>query len=59
LSSASEALEVGKQLKQAGIFAPAIRPPTVPTSRIRISLMATHQTAHIEKLVSVLAGIKQ
>ncbi|MBD2501791.1 8-amino-7-oxononanoate synthase [Anabaena azotica] len=58
LSSASEALEVGKQLKQAGIFAPAIRPPTVPTSRIRISLMATHQTAHIEKLVSVLAGIK-
>ncbi|HEY9804058.1 MAG TPA: 8-amino-7-oxononanoate synthase [Leptolyngbyaceae cyanobacterium] len=57
LSSASEALEVGKQLKQAGIFAPAIRPPTVPTSRIRISLMATHQTAHIEKLVSFLAGI--
>jgi 8-amino-7-oxononanoate synthase len=58
LSSASKALEVGKQLKQAGIFAPAIRPPTVPTSRIRISLMATHQTAHIEKLVSVLAQIK-
>lgn len=58
LSSASEALEVGKQLKQAGIFAPAIRPPTVPTSRIRISLMATHETAHIEKLISVLAGIK-
>jgi len=58
LASAAEALEVGKQLKQAGIFAPAIRPPTVPTSRIRISLMATHQIAHIEKLISVLAGIK-
>ncbi|BAY40933.1 8-amino-7-oxononanoate synthase [Nostoc sp. NIES-2111] len=57
LASATEALQVGKQLKQAGIFAPAIRPPTVPTSRIRISLMATHQTAHIERLVAVLAGL--
>jgi 8-amino-7-oxononanoate synthase len=56
LASATEALQVGKQLKQAGIFAPAIRPPTVPTSRIRISLMATHQTAHIERLVALLAG---
>lgn len=59
LANAGEALEVGKQLKQAGIFAPAIRPPTVPTSRIRISLMATHQIAHIEKLVSVLAEVKK
>ncbi|WP_414752277.1 8-amino-7-oxononanoate synthase [Anabaena sp. CCY 9910] len=57
LSSPSEALQVGKQLKQAGIFAPAIRPPTVPTSRIRISLMATHKPEHIEKLVAVLADI--
>lgn len=54
LSSAGEALEVGKQLKEAGIFAPAIRPPTVPTSRIRISLMATHEPKHIEKLVQAL-----
>ncbi|MBD2346239.1 8-amino-7-oxononanoate synthase [Anabaena subtropica] len=57
LPSAAEALQVGKQLKQAGIFAPAIRPPTVPTSRIRISLMATHKTTHIEKLAAVLNGI--
>ncbi|MBD2254219.1 8-amino-7-oxononanoate synthase [Nostoc parmelioides] len=57
LSSPSQALQVGKQLKQAGIFAPAIRPPTVPTSRIRISLMATHKPAHIEKLVAVLLDI--
>jgi 8-amino-7-oxononanoate synthase len=57
LSSAAEALRVGKQLISKGIFAPAIRPPTVPTSRIRISLMATHEPAHIEKLVSVLKEI--
>ncbi|WP_414562520.1 MULTISPECIES: 8-amino-7-oxononanoate synthase [unclassified Anabaena] len=54
LPSATKALNIGKQLQQAGIFAPAIRPPTVPTSRIRISVMATHQASHIAKLVSVL-----
>jgi 8-amino-7-oxononanoate synthase len=54
LPSAAEALTISKQLKSAGIFAPAIRPPTVPTSRIRISVMATHEPAHIEKLVAVL-----
>ncbi|PAX59928.1 8-amino-7-oxononanoate synthase [Brunnivagina elsteri] len=54
LASATDALEVGKYLKEASIFAPAIRPPTVPTSRIRITLMATHQQVHIEKLVETL-----
>lgn len=57
LDSAKEAIMVGKQLKAAGIFAPAIRPPTVPTSRIRLSLMATHERAHLEKLVEVLGDI--
>ncbi len=54
LASAAEALQLGKQLKSAGLFVPAIRPPTVPTSRIRVSVMATHQKAHIEKLVAAL-----
>ncbi|MGC1395915.1 MAG: aminotransferase class I/II-fold pyridoxal phosphate-dependent enzyme, partial [Coleofasciculaceae cyanobacterium] len=57
LASAKDAITVGKQLKDAGIFAPAIRPPTVPTSRIRISLMATHTLAHLERLVEVLGEI--
>ena len=57
LPTAADALKAGKQLKAAGIFAPAIRPPTVPTSRIRISLMATHQPAHIHKLVEILAQV--
>ncbi len=53
-ASAKDALQAAKQLKSAGVFAPAIRPPTVPTSRIRISIMATHDEKHIEKLVEVL-----
>ncbi|RCJ31974.1 8-amino-7-oxononanoate synthase [Nostoc minutum NIES-26] len=59
LPSASEALQVGKQLRQAGIFAPAIRPPTVPTSRLRISLMATHELKHIDKLIAELNNISK
>jgi len=55
--SAADALSVGQQLKTSGIFAPAIRPPTVPTSRIRISIMATHEAAHIERLWEALSYI--
>ncbi|MBW4593386.1 MAG: 8-amino-7-oxononanoate synthase [Brasilonema angustatum HA4187-MV1] len=57
LSSAADALNTGQQLKSAGIFAPAIRPPTVPTSRIRISIMATHKLTHIDKLLEALSSI--
>lgn len=57
LESAAEALLIGQQLKTSGIFAPAIRPPTVPTSRIRISLMATHEFTHIERLVEAMSYI--
>jgi len=53
-ASAKDAIAAGNQLKAAGIFAPAIRPPTVPTSRIRISMMATHELTHLQKLVDAL-----
>jgi len=56
-ASATDALTAGHQLKAAGIFAPAIRPPTVPTSRIRISLMATHELTHLQQLVDALDAI--
>ncbi len=57
LSNAGDALKVGEHLKSYGIFAPAIRPPTVPTSRIRISVMATHKLEHIQKLVEALTAL--
>ncbi|MGF1539296.1 MAG: aminotransferase class I/II-fold pyridoxal phosphate-dependent enzyme, partial [Pleurocapsa sp.] len=52
MDSPQAALNKARQLQQAGILVPAIRPPTVPTSRIRISLMATHTTKQIDRLVS-------
>ncbi len=50
------ALYLSKVLLEQGIYAPAIRPPTVPTSRIRISLMATHTPDQVEQLVAAIAS---
>jgi 8-amino-7-oxononanoate synthase len=52
--SAKAVLELGRSLQQAGIFAGSIRPPTVPTSRLRLTVMATHTPAQIEHLVDRL-----
>jgi 8-amino-7-oxononanoate synthase len=48
------ALEFSQKLQTAGIFALAIRPPTVPTSRVRLTLMATHTRAQIDRLLQAL-----
>ncbi|MBM0740822.1 8-amino-7-oxononanoate synthase [Phormidium sp. CLA17] len=53
----STALQIGNNLLQQGLFVPAIRPPTVPTSRLRITVMATHQPAQLEQLVESLHSI--
>ncbi|MBY6105539.1 8-amino-7-oxononanoate synthase [Ferrimonas balearica] len=52
-------LAVADELKEAGIWVPAIRPPTVPKGqgRLRIVLTAAHTEADIERLVATLAGI--
>lgn len=58
LPDAATALTAAQHLKEAGIFAPAIRPPTVSTSRIRISIMATHERGHIDQLVDALKAMQ-
>ena len=50
------ALQWSAELRQAGFFVPAIRPPTVAdgASRLRISLCYGHQPEQLEALVKVL-----
>ncbi len=56
VGSNETALEFSAQLRNQGIAAVAIRPPTVPQgqARIRISLMATHKTEDLGWAVDIL-----
>jgi 7-keto-8-aminopelargonate synthetase-like enzyme len=56
VGSAKDALALSHELYRNGILIPAIRPPTVPkgTSRLRISLMATHSDDDINTLIDTL-----
>lgn len=54
IGSADKAVEFSKSLLEEGIYIPSIRPPTVPegTSRLRISLMATHTLQDLEEALT-------
>lgn len=54
-----ETLAVADALLERGIWAPAIRPPTVPAgqARLRISLSAAHSVAQVDELIAALAEI--
>nr|WP_240458741.1 8-amino-7-oxononanoate synthase [Virgibacillus sp. Bac330] len=47
------ALEFAKELEEKGIYAPAIRPPTVPNgeSRIRLTVTASHSMKEIDDVL--------
>lgn len=54
-----KALKVADLLFKEGIYAPAIRPPTVPegSSRIRTTVMATHTDEDIEKALRAFGRV--
>jgi 8-amino-7-oxononanoate synthase len=56
IGSNEAALAVMKQLWAQGIWAPAIRPPTVPagTARLRIALSAGHTQQDVQRLIDAL-----
>jgi 8-amino-7-oxononanoate synthase len=62
VGDARRAVAAATELLDRGYYVAAIRPPTVPagTSRLRLSLMATHREGHIagaaRELVRILGG---
>jgi 8-amino-7-oxononanoate synthase len=52
--SIENTLRLSSYLFEKGIFAPAIRPPTVKEARIRITVTAAHTDEDIERLIEAL-----
>ena len=59
LGNPQRATRIAEALFTEGVFAPAIRPPAVPpgTSRLRLTAMATHTEAEIQKAIDAFAKI--
>ena len=57
VGDAEIAMALCERLLRAGVFAQAIRPPTVPdgTSRLRLAAMATHNTTELRRAAGALA----
>ena len=57
INDAKKAMEFSERLLQAGVFVPAIRPPTVPKdqSLLRVSLSIEHSKDELNRLVEVLS----
>ena len=53
-------VKISEKLFEAGFLVSAIRPPTVPegTSRLRITLSASHTQSHIEQLLIAIDKLK-
>lgn len=61
IGETTQCMELSEDLLQRGLFAQGIRPPTVPpgTSRLRITLMATHRPEHIDQALRVFKEVAQ
>jgi 8-amino-7-oxononanoate synthase len=57
LGSAEAATAMSGQLRQAGLWATSIRPPTVPagTARLRLTFTAAHQESDVDRLLEALS----
>jgi 8-amino-7-oxononanoate synthase len=58
IGEADDAMALCERLLEDGIFAQAIRPPTVPpgTSRLRLTVMATHRVADLRRAARRIGG---
>jgi 7-keto-8-aminopelargonate synthetase-like enzyme len=59
VGEADDAMALCERLLEAGIFAQAIRPPTVPpgTCRLRLTAMATHRVDDLQRAAKIIGGL--
>jgi len=57
MKSVKEVMQFQKSLEKEGIFVTGIRPPTVKTPRLRITVMATHTKKDLDKSVKAFQEI--
>jgi 8-amino-7-oxononanoate synthase len=59
LGSEAAAIAASESLRKQGLWAPAIRPPTVPagSSRLRVTFSAAHSENDIDRLLEGLAAL--
>ena len=60
IGDAGKCMKFSEVLLERGVFAQGIRPPTVPpgTSRLRITLMATHRREHLDRALRVFEEVR-
>ncbi|HKY73453.1 MAG TPA: 8-amino-7-oxononanoate synthase [Nitrospira sp.] len=61
IGGAETAVRFSEHLLANGIFAPAVRPPTVPakTSRIRVTVTSEHTQVHLEQALAAFERVGQ
>jgi len=60
VGDAQQCMKLSQRLLDRGVFAQGIRPPTVPpgTSRLRITLMATHTDEQVDQALEIFKAAK-
>lgn len=61
IGEAERALRLAERLRELGILAVAIRPPTVPpgTARLRLCPIATHSDEQIDEVIAAFARLRE
>jgi 8-amino-7-oxononanoate synthase len=56
--SAAAVMKASQSLQRQGLWVAAVRPPTVPTSRLRLTVMASHEKHHLDGLIEAIGRLK-
>lgn len=59
MESVEDALALSRHLQERGIYAPAIRPPTVKVPRVRITVTAAHSQEDVHTLLNSLGEVRR